>query len=286
MKTTMLYSLLFLTLLGVGIGCKKEVEEVKPPVVVGLPDYNCPGLHGDRVVKIIYKQEDTQVFAGSPPEQMMINGRLVTLNKQRDTSYGYDLNGKLKSEYNVYSDSALDTTRYSYTISHFIRHYKYYFDKKLVREKRDSVELDANGFPLKTFDGDNTLYDKDGYLLKVSNNYNKSVEVKEGNIIKRVSSALEGNGNIILTYDYDSTIVVASNPFLGYINKNLLLKETISQDGPSPYPIGSVYVKTQKYVFDKQKKVTKKIEYGERTNIGFWPYTTYPNVTEYYYNCL
>ncbi len=91
MKTTLLYSLLFVTLLGVGIGCKKEVEPVKPPVVVSPPTSGMASLPitnvdtwgnvvpfvlappGCRIVREEIKYPADII--GYIPERMTINGK-------------------------------------------------------------------------------------------------------------------------------------------------------------------------------------------------------------------
>jgi hypothetical protein len=305
MKTTILYSLVLLTMLGIGLSCKKVIEEVKPPVVtkpgssttptsttpvVMAPDLinkNCRYPLQNLIVKVVTWEESGQVFKDIPPKEFEIGGKKRMLNRKRETSYIYDTNRKLVMEFNIYSDPAFDTVRYTYTSNYFSRHVSYYFNKKLARVQKDSVSLDRNGFPLKTFDGENILYGIDGYIISISSKDNKSLNVKNGNITKRIISALEGSGNIIISYDYDSTQIMLPTPFIGYSSKNQVLQETISLDGPAPYYLGDVYKNIYEYKISNPNSAYSVAKYGIRLepNYTIWPFDTKPTVTEYHYQC-
>jgi hypothetical protein len=289
MKTTILYSLVLLTMLGIGLSCKKVIEEVKPPVVTKpgsstQPTSTTPVSANNRIVRMVFKEERKQIFENVPPEPVVINGKLVFVNKKSETTYFYDGSNRLVLEVSLLSDTRVDSTRFYYYPSFVISAGYGYDNGKLGGKRIDTVIVDGNGF-MKQFSGVNYVRDKHGYILQMQAKFSKSIEVVDGNIIKVISSALEGNGNFIQIYEYDSTRYTQLPPraFLGYDSKNLALVETISEDRGTSNSTWAIYIRGSNYVFDSQGRIIQKIGYAQRTNTGFWPYTTLPSVTEYYY---
>lgn len=90
----MLYSLVMLILLGLGIGCKKEVEPVKPLVVISPPQVDNSKC---RIMKETYKtiiRGDNGIDA----EDVMIGGKNTRIYKSRENRYEYDATGRLGVE--------------------------------------------------------------------------------------------------------------------------------------------------------------------------------------------
>ena len=284
MKTTMLYSLLFLMMLGVGIGCKKEVEEVKPPVVVTPPVSTTPAspTTAGKIVRIVFKEASKQVFDDVLPEQVTINGKAVIVNKKNETAYFYDSQNRLVLEVLQESPTLIDSTRFYYYPTYVVSAGYGYKNGKLVGQLIDTLSVDENGF-MKQFSGGNSLKrNTQGYFADYASTI---LEIRNGNVTRITSSALEGNGHLILAYDYDSTRFPPPRPrnFWGPESYHLRVKETISEDRGTTTSIWAVYIKTNDYIFDKQGRVIQKIQYATRTNTGFWPYETLSNITEYQY---
>lgn len=279
----MIYSLVMLTMLGLGIGCKKEVEPVKPPVVVTPPgSATLSEPSTSKVVRMVFKEARKQIFDNVPPEQVLINGKTVEINKKNETTYFYDSQNRLVLEVMLESPTVVDSTRFYYYPTYVVSAGYGYKNGKLVGQLIDTIFTDENGFMKQFSSGIYLKRNAQGYFADYAS---KILEIRNGNVTRITTSALEGNGHLILTYDYDTTRFPPSRPqsFWGPESYHLRTKETISEDRGTSNSIWAIYIKTNNYTFDRQGRVSRKVQYAARTNTGFWPYETLTNVTEYEY---
>jgi hypothetical protein len=187
MKTTMLYSLLFLTLLGVGIGCKKEVEDVKPPVVVSpptsgttLPVSTTPvattptaptmttpvsfsfseGPAPANLTNCRVLQHVTKVTYAAKPyidtEVIVIGGQSYTVSSSTKTAFEYDSQGRLLKETEVYYLWKTSVTTYIYQAGFVLR--------QKDTNPTDTLWLNAQGFVDRETNYKNYTYSTDGLL--------------------------------------------------------------------------------------------------------------------------
>ncbi len=202
MKTTMLYSLLFLTLLGVGIGCKKEVEEVKPPVVVGPPTstttppvstttttpapetsisttYVTPNsvetAYADvpqppancRLLRTTYK---TIIYQGPAidRETVTVGGKTFIVSTNIKTTYFYDNQGRLVKDRQEKWLGKTDSITYQHLQDRIIttQNLYQYGDKKYYN-KTDTLLLNKQGLAVgKPGDYTSGIFDAEGFLIR------------------------------------------------------------------------------------------------------------------------
>jgi hypothetical protein len=323
MKTTMLYSFILLTLLGLGISCKKEVEPVKPPVVVSPPTstttppvsptittpapetiisatYVAPNsietAYADvpqppancRIARTTYK---TVVLQGPilEPETIMVDGRIVTVATQTKTSYQYDNQGRLVLDRRVQTRGKTDSLRYKYSPDSVVVNRDIFsFGDNRYYNWVDLLPIDNKGL-VKT-DVGVLQYDSEGFLLKraSSDGYNVfTYEIVKNNITKTDYYSGYGWGTETFAHEYYPTRpnLPTLTPFYGRESQNLPAKMTRSVKGSSFYSDGLKHQIVYIYVFDGQGRVKRRIASGTKLSPG-WPFEadTYGiGVTDYEY---
>lgn len=198
----MIYGLILLTLLGLGIGCKKEVEPVKPPVVVSPPTstttppvsptvttpapetivsttYIAPTsietAYADvpqppvncRIARTTYK---TVIYQGPAidPEMVTVAGKSLKVSTTIKTTYFYDAQGRLVKDRQEQWLGKTDSTTYQHLPDRIIttRNLYQYSDKKYFT-RADTLLLNAQGLAM----GRPTAYtrgvfDAEGFLIR------------------------------------------------------------------------------------------------------------------------
>jgi hypothetical protein len=299
MKTTMLYSLLFLTLLGVGIGCKKEVEPGITPTEPPLPPEGC------QIVRTISKNLITGI-----PKNMILAPEIITLDDGRkvevsqvgDARYQYDTQGRivevktqgLLGNYYLY--------RYSYGTQ--LITYNESFAASVIPPmlsiKRDTSGLLDNGFqtylsnegnPTFTYNADGQLLTTDKTRPPTSNKY------ENGNLTEQIYNAswIQEGGQLVpvdyqlrrFKYNTNRPNIPVVLQFTGKGSRNLPIKETWEMKRSSQFPDGPVYQKTFTYTYDKSGLVRRRITHGTQLYAGwFIEDDTYGvGVTDYEYKC-
>ncbi len=314
MKTTMIYSLILLTLLGLGIGCKKEVEEVKPPVVVGpptstttppvattvisstaipLPNYdfvvqppaNC------RFTKLIFKAVNNGTFPVVDPETVTADGASYTVSKEYEVLYSYDQLGRLVQTDYISAGGSKAVRKYEYTSQRIFR--SFFPDLSIQGNKNHLDTIPLNGRGLSTGPPDYHLieYDAEGFPVRYLNNGKLAAQVfvEQSNIVKYASyvGSEFGTGSDTTLYFLSRPNLPNLYPFLGKSSKNLVARNTTSMIGSTLYPNGNVYQLNYYYTFNEKGLATRVVRHGIKLNQN-WPFTPDGgaiNITYYEYSC-
>ncbi len=230
----MIYSLILLTLLGLGIGCKKEVEEVKPPVVVSPPTstttppvsatpvavtttptavvsytYTFPEdmatvnygnvptpPPGCRIIRVIYKTVSQNPKLPVEPEMITVNNTTFLVRTVTKTIYIYDQQKRLTQQLSEQLLIDVDSTIYTYASNYIIVKSSKLASLSATRYKSiDTLLLNSEGLSQKR-PGDYTAayFDKDGYL-------SRGEIIKNGEVLRLISQQIKDN-NILKVDDY------------------------------------------------------------------------------------
>ena len=315
----MLYSLLFLTMLGVGIGCKKEVEDVKPPVVVSPPtsgttppvsttptspttvlltDYP-PGC---RIARTIYKtltanRDQSIIF--DPETVTLEDGRKVEVSTIVTTLYSYDLQGRIAGEKQLNTLSYINLS-YTYTNTRLYTNQEskatgekvpiFEIDTTQLNEQGYILRLDSkSGPPLYIYNQEGQRISRYGNVPAIFNQY------QNGNMIREVATGIGYTVNgqrvdmpdDVYTYRYDTLRpnLPVIHQFKGKLSRNLPIERIDYSSGLLP---GPVYRKSFTYFYDAVGRVKRRITYGKALN-PLWGLQDDPNgigVTDFEYeNC-
>jgi hypothetical protein len=230
MKTTILYSLVLLTMLGIGLSCKKVIEEVKPPVVtkpgssttptsttpvattpttttptvptITIPDTptanydNVPQPPANcRIVRTTYK---TVIYQGPiiDREVITIDGKTFVVSTTAKTTYSYDNQGRLVKDRQERWLGKVDSVTYQYFSDKIIsRQNQYQYTEKKYYSRTDTLVLNAQGLAIS----------KPGSYLKGTFDTNnfliKGETVRDGYTLSLITQSIT-NGNIQTKEDY------------------------------------------------------------------------------------
>ena len=308
----MLYSLLFLTLLGVGIGCRKKVEEIKPPVVVSPPtstteptsttptsptvsflDAYPPGC---QVVKTILKRRSYAIQDKSliiDPEILVLEDfTQVPISLATITHYVYDSQGRIIEARNQEYYGRVYSTRFVYKSDTL-----YISGDPNIGDGKDTLLLNKQGFieynGLQIGNSRGRKYNQDGQLInrygspdpKLVNRY------ENGNLIWGVDTQKLRYINGVLTeavdrsiqYGYDTRYANLPNiyQYYGRQSRNLPTEELMSS-ADFQYP---VHVRNYSYTFDERGRVKRRIYHSTILN-PLWLLTDgVVGTTDYEYEC-
>ncbi len=284
MKATMIDGLVLLAMLALGIGCKKEVEEMKPDETISIPLTSC------RIKQMVYKNGNLQLPT-IDRENITVDGKSLTVSTKNTTVYTYDSQNRLIKERRLHSVGKADSIIYVYkekTILVF--NYEYdVFDKKYYY-KKDTLLLNNNGFVVKKAGYKTLEYDTAGFLIKsVFTGGSYSAVVSAENIIRIGGYTEGGYGTQGWRYQYDSLRSNIPNltPFYGSESRNLLIKATTFVFGSIYYSDSDKYKIEYSYDFYSNKQVRRRIAYGTAINKS-WPFEYDANgigVTDFTYDC-
>lgn len=293
MKTTILYSLLFLTMLGVGIGCKKEVEPVEDLQSSVYP----PGC---QIAQVLYKTpingRDISKLSGFEFVTPEGGGRIqvATISSTTNT---YDSQKRITKEYGQYLGT-IRMTLYTYgnTLIKYDSYTKSGSNFPYV-EIRDTTQLNEQGYLVPRYGKSSTssyTYNKDGQIIDrySSNPDAHPVSTYEnGNLIRDITEVglSYNNGKYTAfearakTYKYDLTRpnMPVIYQYFGKASRNLPIEETAYAADLG----GAVYRRTFTYTFDEWGRVKRRLAYGQRLNAS-WPFEDDPGgigVLDYQY---
>jgi hypothetical protein len=316
MKTTILYSFVLLTMLGIGFSCKKVIEEVKPPVVTKPGSSTTPPVsttpvattpvsstqpeqpmtelvwdEACQIVKTTYKE----VIDNGPyinPELITVGGKTFKVGLKTITNYKYDEKGRILSEiYGPDSDSTYRTYKYEgrrvYLYSLLFNGY----NKKILR--LDTIKLNSQG--LSERNGENYFlvdYDQDGYPISYVNfngNYTGSVVMEQKNTIGVTVNYGTPIGTFIYRFTYDTTKLnlPVIKRYLGRESQNLPIQQITEVQKSLYYPNDLVAQINYYYQYDTQGRVKRRIAYERPLNQS-WIFGTFNGgigVTDYEYAC-
>ena len=274
----MLYSLLFLTMLGVGIGCKKEVEE--QPI---------PNLQNCRIVKETYS---TVYITGDKddPQEVVAEGDKFTVYGWKETKYIYNGAGLLIQKYIqvLKGTKGKSTATYTYEKNKLTIHTINQNSGQPDQESDAIITLTNQGFNANYF------YDAEGHQLGMTGQPIQSgAEWVGGNRIKEWFRASEEEGTRILVYQYDLTKPALPNPYAyrGKPSQNLETQYQIQAENSLVYKNGPQYPLFQinsYYEFDKYGRISRLIMRDHRFPNNGWSFITNPGgigVIDYEYEC-
>ena len=313
MKTTMLYSLLFLTMLGVGIGCKKEVEEVKPPVVVTPPVSTTPAsptmtppstttatpipvtdvasltavppvltVANCRLVRTVQKMGGLSILRD--PEILITPNYSLTISAADGTNYTYDGQGRLKSKYFDRNDSLT----YSYTPDS-IRIAAYRRSSSDV-PPLELIQLNTNGLAVRNRASQlSNEYDTEGYVIRQysGNRTSYRYKIENGNEVEMRWFSASGDVVNQTTYYSDRPNLPAPTIIFGKPSRNLPKQLIKSIYGSELYDDGPVNQADYYYVYDARGLVKRRITVRTTRNTR-WSFATYDETTsiiDYTYEC-
>ncbi len=297
MKTTMLYSLLFLTLLGVGIGCKKEVEPTNTAVYP-------PGC---RIARTFYKNPTI-----GRAKDITINPETITLNdgSQVEVSlvgtadYTYDDKKRITEIYDRVPGGSYFLYRFVYTPQKLYRENESFSAEINIQpnpsSRRDTLTLDQQGLRVLIDEEGKSIsyYNTDGQFLGDGPTPNQKNTYENGNLVEQMINATwtQQSGQWTpfdyrltrFSYDLQRPNLPAVQQFLGRGSRNLPIKEVWEMQKSSQFPAGPVYQKTFTYSYDAQGRVKRRVAYGKALYRGWFveddPYGV--GVTDYeYQNC-
>ena len=305
MKTTMLYSLLFLTMLGLGIGCKKEVEPVKPPVVKPTPPTSTTTPTSTTqpapvfltpppncvIAKTVYKSVNLQ---GPVREQeiVKIDGKTFTVSIQKETYYYYDQQGRLITE--IFGTTLGDSGRvqYDYQPGRILVDKRYTGSGNQLVTRRDTILLDNRGLAIRREDyQEQGEYDAEGYLIKLTSRIKKeTITIENGNSVKYDGDFGVNGGQRIFYSFYDEKILnnqPNQKPYYGRSGRNAYTRILIEVQNSTYLPSGKVYEEIYPKEYDQYGRTKREVQYGKKLNSS-WPYHFNTNgigVMYYEYAC-
>ena len=291
----MLYSLLFLTMLGVGISCKKEVEEIKPPVVVSPPVSTTPIATtptspttvlltnyppGCRIARTIYKtltvnRDKAIIF--DPETVTLEDGRKVEVSTTIIAQYLYDAKGQITDRK---QKMILGSWNFNYTYTSttlYIRNESKRDDEQMSVIGTDTLRLNERGYilrldskpspPLYIYNQEGQRISKYGNVPAIFNQY------QNGNLTREVATGVGYTVNgqrvdmpdNVYTYRYDTLRpnLPVIYQFEGKSSRNLPIERI---DYASDLPSGPVYRKSFTYFYDSVGRVKRRITYGKALN--------------------
>lgn len=274
MKTALLHSFIWLTLLGLGIGCK-EVEPVEDRLASIYP----PGC---QIAKTVYKT----LTAGKTPNSIvdaevitLDDGRSVEVSTSVKSTYLYDEKGRITAVENDHQVGFWQFS-YKYTTSTVFFTDVYYTEKNgiknVIRNNTDTIPLNERGLQTNYYLGGGSIlfYNADDQFLK---SYPvrppDSCRYESGNCVERLRNATwtrqtgawELNDCQRNRYSYDLTRpnLPVTHQYMGRNSKNLPIKEVWEAYRLSGFPTGPVYQKTYTYTFDEKGRVRRQVAHGK-----------------------
>jgi hypothetical protein len=276
MKTTMIYGLLFLTLLGLGISCKKEVEPIDDVQSSVYP----PGC---QIARIIYKNssysrkpEDTF----NPEIITLADGSKIKVSLVDTTYFVYDTQSRLIESRIQGPREFYYSFRYTYTTNTLIIYGKYFsrFNSQNSSVfQNDTLILNDQGFVL--YQGTNKnlrplAYNQAGQLINRYGNPAPELanQYENGNLMWTVdlqrlvyingANVEKADRTIAYKYDLTRPNIPSFRQYIGKQSRNLPVEELTSV-----YDLnGPVHRKTYTYTFDQRGRVKRRISSGEGLN--------------------
>lgn len=203
------------------------------------------------------------------PETLNVGGETFRLTTTKKSTFSYDDQGRITSEFNVYPAGVVDTIRYEYSNNRVTIN----TTTKTAREviQRMQIEpLNNQGFsPSRPFSSTAT-YDNNGYLLSLKNEAVTATKIVNGNILESVFIPSASTPSFITTSQFD-TAKLGLPPirrFYGRDYRNLLVKSIIDQKTGS-FITPSVYTSSYTYLFDQKGRVTRQTMRGKDGAIPF-----------------
>jgi hypothetical protein len=279
MKTTILYSLVLLTMLGIGLSCKKEVEPITPTLNLA----NC------RISKETYS---TIYITGdkNDPQEVIADGEKFIVYGWKETKYIYDNTGRLTQKYvqvlKGIKGKSIET--YKYEKNRLTIHIVNQNSGQPDQESDDIITLNEQGFNANYF------YDSEGHQLASKGQPTRSgAEWVGGNRIKSWYGGSTEEGTSISAFQYDLTKPALPNPYpyRGKPSVNLQIQYQAQAENSFIFtngPQNPLYQINSYYEFDKYGRVSRLIMRDYLFPKSGWPYGTNPGrigVIDYEYEC-
>ncbi|AQG80886.1 hypothetical protein [Spirosoma montaniterrae] len=270
MKSFMLTLPAYFFLLLVTGSCKKEVI-----------DEPAPNLANCRIVREVYKSIQT-TDNKDEIEKIEVDGRTVTIAKYWERRYTYDKEGRLYTAADFVSNIEGFRTQYTYQKGYIVASTTlrgatsqdtiYLNPQGLAIVNTDSVRYDENGFPVEFYFKEITV--------------RKNTYVDDNLTTSRYTVLLE---DITDKYIYNTSKLSLPNlhPYYGKLSKNLIIGYTQTVNNSKYYPVGLVFEKNYKYIFDKFGRVSRRLASSRRIN-PLWPFQADPGgvgITDFEYDC-
>jgi hypothetical protein len=304
MKTTILYSLVLLTMLGIGLSCKKVIEEVTPPVVTKPGSSTTPTSTtpvattptadtawlaayppGCRIVKTVYKGYFNSTSQRIDPEIITLDdGRKVEVSLFSTDYNKYDAQGRIFEIRTEYGNGRkfLDPFNYSNNMLIVKRNFLTY---------TDTLILNAAGFiKLKSPNSTREIqYNQDGQVInkyaspgpELANRYENGNLIWEADIQR---SDYIADQTVTYKYDLTHANLPVIYQYYGKSSRNLPIEAL--RNACCDFGGALVYRKTFTYTFDERGRVKRRVTHG--TGYNQWLITDDPGgigVTDYEYEC-
>ncbi|AQG80620.1 hypothetical protein AWR27_15585 [Spirosoma montaniterrae] len=251
-----MYNLFVVALLmGCG-GCQKTTDPVVGPAV------------SDSVR--VARQTIKELISPSQPsrleeETVVVEGQSYRVGTVQQSSYSYDKQGRILTEYNQYFGASSMTERtdsiyYEYVGSAVnIRRVALNTVPKRVTTQR--LALDSRGFAEKQPTIFVATYDAKGYLLALRDEYGRTVaRIENGNVLELSVSTSPSTPTYIFrnTYDLTKAGLPSIQPIYGKPSRNLVIETAIDRD--NFYSIDkNVYKTTYWYKYDQYNRIVRQI---------------------------
>ena len=248
-----------------------------------------------RIVKERRKEAFLPVDAAYDPENILIDGKMITVTGLITTNYTYDEQGRIsRITYGGAANAALyKSFRYEKGVM-YTEEMQNWADKGLLLQK-DTILLNEQGYQrydknlVRSFE---RLYDAEGYFIGYKGEEQPTLLVENRNKVKSWNYSLSGAIELTYTYSYDLTRPGLPNKFqyLGksYPSVNLKTNLLFTNQSYNAYRYGLLSTTSYYYKYDPQGRIIAEIAHDKlEPGTGFYLVTHGGglSITYYEYEC-
>jgi hypothetical protein len=236
------------------------------------------------VVGITTKELLNEKRPGIDGERIAVGSQTFEVSLSKKSSFSYDSQGRIVTEYHQYSSLDADSIYYQY-FAGVIKVRRIEKTGPQTLQYNETIELNEKGYALQRPDTYKATYDANGYIKSLINEYG-TAKIIDGNITELlvVDSPSTPRYLIKNKYDLSKAGLPPIQTFYGIESRNLLVNTIVDKD--DQYTITpAVYSSDFSYTFDNKGRITRQIQYGKDGLIPYIYGGTSVKVNDFTYQC-